>query len=103
MSGSGNDFVFFDARREPAGELEEPRDVKHLARLVVPADQVARDQFPQRLVGVDDGEAKRVGNVLLRNRDQQVPAFGEPDTRCPLVNERDTVRRPLQRAAAADT
>lgn len=24
MSGSGNDFVFFDARREPAGELEEP-------------------------------------------------------------------------------
>lgn len=28
MSGSGNDFVFFDARHEPAGELESPSMVR---------------------------------------------------------------------------
>lgn len=30
MSGSGNDFVFFDARAEPAGELEAPEVIDSL-------------------------------------------------------------------------
>src|SRR5690349_5329856 len=28
MSGSGNDFVFFDARKEPPGELAKPKVVE---------------------------------------------------------------------------
>lgn len=30
MSGSGNDFVFFDARREPAGALARAETIRHL-------------------------------------------------------------------------
>lgn len=61
MSGSGNDFVFFDARDEPAGELETPEVIGSLCArgLGIGAD------------GVVFLERSRVADVALRyfNRD----------------------------------
>lgn len=61
MSGSGNDFVFFDARDEPAGSLETPEMIDRLCArgLGIGAD------------GVVFLESSKVADVALRyfNRD----------------------------------
>lgn len=61
MSGSGNDFVFFDAREEPAGTLERAAEIDHLCArgLGIGAD------------GVVFLERSHVADVALRyfNRD----------------------------------
>jgi len=73
MTGSGNDFVFFDARDEPAGELETPRLIDAVCdrRFGVGADGVVfleRDSehaFAIRYFNRDGTLAELCGNASL--------------------------------------
>ncbi len=73
MSGSGNDFVFFDARIDPPGALEEPAMIQRICarRTGVGADGVVfleRDPesaFRMRYYNADGSKASLCGNAAL--------------------------------------
>ena len=73
MSGSGNDFVFFDAREEPAGDLADPETIRRLCarRTGIGADGVvflegfAEGDFRMRYYNADGSRASLCGNAAL--------------------------------------
>lgn len=73
MSGSGNDFVFFDLRDGPAGDLENPEMIKALSArgTGVGADGVvflepgSRDSFSIRYYNSDGSLGELCGNATL--------------------------------------
>ena len=73
MTGSGNDFVFFDARSEPAGRLAEPAVIQELCarRTGIGADGVvflepwAGGDFRMRYFNSDGSLASMCGNAAL--------------------------------------
>ena len=73
MSGSGNDFVFFDARDEPAGALAEPGVIQRICarRTGVGADGVVflerhpEVDFRMRYYNADGSRASLCGNAAL--------------------------------------
>ena len=73
MSGSGNDFVFFDAMREPAGELATPEWIGRLCerRTGIGADGVVFlephpiQAFSMRYFNRDGSLAEMCGNAAL--------------------------------------
>lgn len=73
MSGSGNDFIFFDAMTEPAGVLAEPAVIGRLCerRTGIGADGVvflephARLPFMMRYFNRDGSLAEMCGNAAL--------------------------------------
>ncbi len=73
MTGSGNDFVFFDARTEPAGVLESPSAISAVCdrRLGIGADGVvflerdAAAAFSIRYFNRDGSLAELCGNASL--------------------------------------
>ncbi|MFL5574384.1 MAG: diaminopimelate epimerase [Gemmatimonadaceae bacterium] len=73
MSGSGNDFVFFDARTEPAGELAVPETVRRIcargtgigADGVVFLERSERADFGIRYLNSDGSPASLCGNASL--------------------------------------
>jgi diaminopimelate epimerase len=89
MTGSGNDFVFFDARSEPAGILESPAAIAALCdrRMGVGADGVVfleRDpaaRFGIRYFNRDGSLAELCGNASLcavsLTRELQLATLGE--------------------------
>lgn len=75
MSGSGNDFVVVDARREPVGELERPEVVRRICArgtgigadgvvFIEPADDGGAD-FRMRYLNSDGSRADMCGNAAL--------------------------------------
>ena len=73
MSGSGNDFIFFDARVEPAGHLAEPAAIRALcargtgvgADGVVFVEPSASGAFAIRYFNSDGSLAELCGNASL--------------------------------------
>ena len=73
MTGSGNDFVFFDARQEAAGELATPRRIAELcargtgigADGVVFLEPSAEADFAIRYFNSDGSLASLCGNASL--------------------------------------
>lgn len=73
MSGSGNDFVFFDARREPAGPLEQPDRIAALcargtgigADGIVFIEDAENAAFGIRYFNSDGSLASLCGNASL--------------------------------------
>ena len=73
MSGSGNDFVFFDTRSLPPGPLEEPRSIRQLcargtgvgADGVVFLERSERAAFGIRYFNADGSLASLCGNASL--------------------------------------
>ena len=73
MSGSGNDFVFFDVRKEPAGHLEAPEAVRALSARgtgvgadgVVFLDRKADDRIAIRYYNSDGSLGELCGNATL--------------------------------------
>jgi diaminopimelate epimerase len=73
MSGSGNDFVFFDAMAEPAGDLARPERISEICarRTGVGADGVVflepspRHAFLMRYFNRDGSLAEMCGNAAL--------------------------------------
>ncbi len=73
MSGSGNDFVFFDARDEPAGQLEDADMIRRICarRTGVGADGVvfleraSEVDFSMRYYNADGSRASLCGNAAL--------------------------------------
>lgn len=75
MSGSGNDFVVFDARVEPAGELASPRVIREVCArgtgvgadgMVFIEPTIADDaQFRMRYFNSDGSVAEMCGNAAL--------------------------------------
>lgn len=73
MSGSGNDFILFDARREPAGDLESPATIRMLCArgtgigadgvvFLVPSETA---DFGIRYYNADGSLASLCGNASL--------------------------------------
>ena len=73
MSGSGNDFIFFDARRDPAGDLESPARIRELCArgtgvgadgvvFLVPSETA---DFGIRYYNADGSLASLCGNASL--------------------------------------
>ena len=60
-----DEWTLSQNRRLPAGDLTECRLIQHVTVPFQPTDHAPVGQFAQRLVGMDDRQAKRVGNVLL--------------------------------------
>src|SRR3954447_20559242 len=73
MTGSGNDFVFFDARAEAPGDLETPRRIAELcargtgigADGVVFIERSERADFVIRYFNADGSLASLCGNASL--------------------------------------
>jgi diaminopimelate epimerase len=73
MSGSGNDFIFFDARSDPAGELASPGRVAELcargtgvgADGIVFVEPSTRADFAIRYFNADGSLASLCGNASL--------------------------------------
>ena len=75
LSGSGNDFVFVDARAEPAGRLEDPRVVGELCArgtgigadgiVFVEPPKTADERFSIRYLNRDESLALLCGNASL--------------------------------------
>ena len=73
MTGSGNDFVIFDARSEPAGELERPERIQALSARgtgvgsdgVVFIDPSSRADYYMRYYNSDGSRASMCGNASL--------------------------------------
>src|SRR5882757_4411126 len=69
------------AQALPAREVLQRFPIDHFATAVAPDDQLAVDQLADRLVGVDQRQAERIGDVLLRDRDLHRRLAIEPDYR----------------------
>lgn len=73
MSGSGNDFLFFDTRDFPAGDLETPERIRALCRRgtgvgadgVVFIERSSRADFGIRYFNADGSLASLCGNASL--------------------------------------
>jgi diaminopimelate epimerase len=73
MSGSGNDFLFFDVRQEPAGGLDQPERIRALcargtgvgADGVVFVEGSSRADFAIRYFNADGSLASLCGNASL--------------------------------------
>ena len=73
MSGSGNDFVFFDVRESPAGDLERPEAIQRLSARgtgvgadgVVFLDMASGSDFSIRYYNSDGTLGELCGNATL--------------------------------------
>jgi len=73
MTGSGNDFVIFDARSEPAGELERPERIQAVSARgtgvgadgVVFLEPSSRADYLMRYFNSDGSRASLCGNASL--------------------------------------
>ena len=89
MTGSGNDFVFFDARHDPSGDLERPESIAAVCdrRMGVGADGVVflesdpANAFSIRYFNRDGSLAELCGNASLCSvalaADLKIVAAGE--------------------------
>ena len=59
------------AYSKPARQFKKAFIIKDFERLVIPLYESPLDELAQRLVSMDEGETERVGEMLLRDENQQ--------------------------------